>query len=84
MGRQLANNTNSPLGNLTEAPMLQHLRPIAPATSENTVQNSSLTTPQISQLQVQICSATDIINLQQVASFANLIPQPPTAVTLQQ
>ncbi|XP_065357314.1 Krueppel-like factor 10 [Calliphora vicina] len=84
VGRQLANNTNSPLSSLMEAPMLQHLRPIAPATSENTVQNSSLNTPQISQLQVQICTATDVLNFQQMASFANLIPQPPTAVTLQQ
>ncbi|XP_023301623.2 Krueppel-like factor luna [Lucilia cuprina] len=87
VGRQLANNNASnPLTTLLEAPnqlngqMLQHLRPIASAnTSENLVQNNN----QISQLQVQICSATDLLNLQQVASFANLIPQT-AAVTLQQ
>ncbi|XP_037815523.1 Krueppel-like factor luna [Lucilia sericata] len=85
--RQLPpNNASNALNTLMEAPnqlngqMLQHLRPIAPAnTSENLVQNVN----QISQLQVQICNATDLLNLQQVASFANLIPQP-AAITLQQ
>lgn len=91
VGRQLACPSSTQMPTLLEAPanisgqMLQHLRPIAPATSiETTVQNSTIAPTQMSQLQVQICSATDLLNLQQVASFANLIPQPATAITLQE
>ena len=83
-GRQLANNNGNvhmdASANLA-GQVMQQLRPIAPAascdSSSVTTQNAAAT--QISQLQVQICSATDLLNLQQVANFANFIT--PATVT---
>lgn len=86
-GRQLANANNGAVNLEASANLagqvLQQLRPIAPAaascdTSSNAA-NVPQTATQISQLQVQICSATDLLKLQQVANFANFIT--PAAVT---
>ncbi|TMW52614.1 hypothetical protein DOY81_002308 [Sarcophaga bullata] len=83
-GRQLANNNSGvhmdASANLA-GQVIQQLRPIAPATScdSSSVAAQNAAATQISQLQVQICSATDLLNLQQVANFANFIT--PAAVT---
>ncbi|KAM7353558.1 Kruppel like transcription factor cabut isoform 1-T1 [Cochliomyia hominivorax] len=90
VSRQLVNNNNNTTvnNNIVEAPanfagqLIQHLKPIAPATNANAA--IAVASPQISQLQVQICNAADLINLQQLGNFASLIPQPAAAANLTQ